>query len=441
MMELDSPRQRPDGPWNGTLVGKLISRREVATMNENRLIVILGLAGFVVMADNWVVSPILPAIADSIKVPPVKAALIISAYMIPFGLFQLIFGPLADRYGKQRVVSCSMILFTLGTALCGLGIGFWDLSFYRGLTGIFAASVMPISIALIGDLVPLERRQQAIGTFMGIAFLGQGLSMAVGGCIAYFVSWRGVFFTYASLSFLSTIFLFASGRGAPAKRNANSDFLRPYLDLLRNPKSLLVYLVVLVEGILIIGSFSYLGAYAEHLLHYNYFFIGLTLTAFGVGAMISGRLAGKLAPRTGRVNILSIGLFSAALADVILFGITSSAFPLILGVTLLGTGFMFAHSTLVTIATEFARTARGTAMSLVAFCFMGGGGIGTAIGSKVIDSLGYPRFFLFYGGLLFALMIASRLAMNEVGHCQFAPSIDWIERVSDPENSEKRMEP
>ena len=74
-------------------------------MNESRLILILGLAGFVVMADNWVVSPILPAIASSIEVSPVKAGLIISAYMIPFGLFQLVFGPLADRYGKQLVVS------------------------------------------------------------------------------------------------------------------------------------------------------------------------------------------------------------------------------------------------------------------------------------------------------------------------------------------------
>ncbi len=69
-------------------------------MNENRLILILGLAGFVVMADNWVVSPILPAIAKSLQVSPVRAGLLISAYMIPFGLFQLVFGPLADRYGK-----------------------------------------------------------------------------------------------------------------------------------------------------------------------------------------------------------------------------------------------------------------------------------------------------------------------------------------------------
>jgi predicted MFS family arabinose efflux permease len=378
-------------------------------MKEKRLIMILGLAGFVVMADNWVVSPILPAISSSIGVSPVRAGLIISAYMIPFGLFQLIFGPLADRYGKRPVVRFSMALFTLGTALCGFGCSLFDLTLYRGLTGVFAASVMPISLALIGDVVPMERRQQAIGTFMGIAFLGQGLSMAVGGSIAYFVSWRGVFFTYAALSVLSTILLFSTGREAPSKRNPDSKFLRPYLDLIGNPNSLLVYLVVLVEGILIIGSFSYLGAYTEQLFHFNYFTIGLTLTAFGVGAVISGRLVGKLVQQIGRINTLSLGLISAVLADFVLSGVEQSPLAFTLGVGLLGVGFMLAHSSLLTIATEFARTARGTAMSLVAFCFMGGGGIGTALGGAAIGSLGFSHFYALYGVLLFGLLIAARL--------------------------------
>jgi predicted MFS family arabinose efflux permease len=382
-------------------------------MKENRLILILGLAGFVVMADNWVVSPILPAIARSIGVNPVQAGILISAYMIPFGLFQLIFGPLADRFGKQQVITFSMIFFTIGTALCGLGLGLFDLGLYRAVTGIFAASVMPISLALIGDVVPMERRQQAIGTFMGIAFLGQGLSMAIGGSIAYFVSWRGVFFTYAALSVLSTLLLMVAGRHASSKRNPHSLFLKPYLDLIGNAKSLLTYLIVLAEGILIIGSFSYLGAFTEHLFHFNYLYIGLTLTAFGAGAVITGRLVGKIVPRIGRPNTLMLGLAAAMAADFLLYGITSSRFLLIVGVALLGIGFMMAHSSLLTMATEFAKMARGTAMSLVAFCFMGGGGVGTAIGGKMISSMGYAHFYGLYGILLLGLTIITRIIVRE----------------------------
>ena len=383
-------------------------------MKENRLILILGLTGFVVMADNWVVSPILPAIAKSIGVSPVRAGLLISAYMIPFGLFQLVFGPLSDRYGKRQVINFSMVFFTVGTGLCGIGMGLYDLAFYRAITGVFAASVMPICLALIGDVIPMERRQQAIGTFMGIAFLGQGLSMAVGGSIAYFVSWRGVFFVYAGLAVLSTLLLYFAGRQAPSKKNPNSQYLSPYIGLIRNRRSLMVYVVVLIEGILIIGSFSYLGAYTEHLFKFNYLAIGFTLTAFGAGAVITGRLVGKIVPKIGRKNALSLGLISAMVADIIFFVANIHPVVLIAGVAFLGIGFMLAHSTLLTIATEFAKSARGTAMSLVAFCFMGGGGVGAAIGGRVISSIGYAQFYILFGILLLGLLVMARLVVREV---------------------------
>ena len=381
-------------------------------MKENRLILILGLAGFIVMADNWVVSPILPAIAHTFKIAPVQAGLLITAYMLPFGFFQLLFGPLSDRYGKRQVITFSMVFFTVGTGLCALGLGLFDLGLYRAITGVFAASVMPISLALIGDVVPMERRQQAIGTFLGIGFLGQGLSMAVGGSIAYLASWRGVFVTYAVLSVIPTVLLFMIGRKVSSKKNPNSEFIAPFIRLLNSRKSLPVYVVVFLEGILILGSFSYLGVYTDFLFHYNYLTIGLILTAFGVGAVITGRLVGKIAPRIGRLNTLMAGLISAIAGNAILFGITAQQILLVIAVALLGIGFMLVHSTLLTIATEFAQAARGTAMSLVAFCFMGGGGVGTMIGGRIIGSYGYSSFYGAYALLLVGLLVVARFAIG-----------------------------
>lgn len=72
-------------------------------MNKNKMVMLLGLAGFIVMADNWVVSPILPAISQNLNIDIARAGLLITAYMIPFGIFQILFGPLADRYGKKQV--------------------------------------------------------------------------------------------------------------------------------------------------------------------------------------------------------------------------------------------------------------------------------------------------------------------------------------------------
>jgi len=387
---------------------------EKKSINKNSIVLLLGLAGFIVMADNWVVSPILPAIAENLNVEIAKAGLLITAYMIPFGIFQIIFGPLADRYGKKQVITFSLIMFTIATGLCALGTSLTNLAVYRGLTGIFAASVMPISLALIGDLFPMEERQQAIGTFMGISFLGQGLSMAIGGTIAYFLNWKGVFIAYAVLAIIPTTLLILNYKKLPSEKNPNSEILKPYFRLLSNSKSLFTYLIVLLEGIFIVGSFSYTGSYIAKTYQYNYFKIGMILTAFGVMSVIGGRLSGKLAKKFGEKKVLSTGLLSAAIADLIIFYFGSNIYLLILGVALLGLGFILTHSTLLTRATGFAQKARGAAMSLVAFCFMGGGGVGTAIGGKIILAYSLNSLFIIYGIALFITLMLSNLLIKDI---------------------------
>ncbi|AZV56542.1 MFS transporter [Clostridium sp. AWRP] len=383
-------------------------------LNKNNIVKLLGLAGFIVMADNWVISPILPAIAQNLNINISKAGLLITAYMIPFGIFQIIFGPLADRYGKKKVITFSMVMFTFATGICALGSSLTNLAIYRGLTGIFAASVMPISLALIGDIFPIQERQQAIGMFMGISFLGQGLSMAVGGTIAYFLNWRGVFIVYTVLSLIPTILLISNYKSLPYEKNSKSQILKPYFRLISNSKSLFTYFIVILEGIFILGSFSYAGSYIASTYHYNYLSIGLILTAFGIMSVIGGRLSGKLANKLGKRKVLSTGLLSAAIADIIIFSFGNSIYLLVLGVALLGLGFIFTHSTLLTRATEFAQKARGAAMSLVAFCFMGGGGIGTAIGGKIIASYSLNNLFIIYGLGLLATLILSFLLIRDI---------------------------
>jgi predicted MFS family arabinose efflux permease len=382
-------------------------------MNKNKIVFLLGLAGFIVMADNWVVSPILPAIGGNLGIDIASAGLLITAYMIPFGIFQIIFGPLADRYGKKQVITFSMIMFAVAAALCAIGTSLTDLAIYRALTGIFAASVMPISLALIGDVFPVQERQGAIGTFMGISFLGQGLSMVIGGAIAFLFNWRGVFGIYAVISVIPVILLLWNYKALPSEKHPDSQIIMPYLKLLGTSRSLLTYLLVLLEGLFIIGSFSYIGSYIAEVYHFNNLYIGLIMTAFGLMTVIGGRVGGKLSQRIGARKVLSIGLLSAAAADIIIFFFGGNLVLLILGVALLGLGFIFTHSTLLTRATEFALKARGAAMSLVAFFFMGSGGVGTAIGGKLIARFGLEKLFIYYGLALVVTLLLSFLLIRD----------------------------
>lgn len=375
-------------------------------MNKNRILSVLSLVAFVVMADNWVVSPILPAISRDIGVNVASAALIISAYMLPFGLFQLVFGYLGDRFGRIRVITGAMVFFTIGTGLCAIAAGLTDLAIYRALTGIFAGSVMPVSFALLGDLFPLNERQAAIGTFFGVAFLGQGLSTVIGGSIAYFFNWRGVFAVYAVLAVLSTVLLFTVSKNVPLIKNNDSKFFAPLMDLLKNPASRSLYLVVFFEGIFIMGTFSFLGEFIKNQYDFNNLLIGLIMSAFGIMAVMGGRIAGKISARIGRKKTIITGFAGTMLANMI-YVIWGNVLPiLVLGIGLSGFGLMLAHSSILTIATEFAAKARGIAMSLVAFCFMCGGSLGTAIGGRIMENGGFINLFVIYGIGLLVLVAA-----------------------------------
>ncbi len=387
-----------------------MERRVVKT---KRLIIVLGLAGFIVMADNWVVSPLLPTIAKSFAADPVRAGILISAYMLPFGLFQLIYGPLADRFGKLRVISASLILFTVATTLCGFAVGMGELVSYRALTGAFAAATMPVSLAVIGDLMPMKERQRAIATFMGIAFLGQAVSMTIGGVIAYVSSWRGVFWLYGLASAVLTVLviILTRGFGSELKGNPNSEFVKPYGRLLRHGPSLRTYLVTLIEGVLVLGSFSYLGTEATHSLGLSNLEIGLLMAVFGVGVIGGSRAAGPLAARLERRLLVALGLVLAMAADLLVALASGQIALTAVALLLLGLGFMLAHSSLLTTATAFASRARGTAMSLVAFCFMVGGSAGTLLGGRLIGALGFGGFYRGFGIALAGLALAAFFAV------------------------------
>jgi predicted MFS family arabinose efflux permease len=346
-------------------------------------------------------------------VEPARAGILIAAYMLPFGLFQLLYGPLADRFGKLRVVGVSLVFFTVATGLTALGAGIADLTLYRALTGVFAAATMPVSLALIGDLVPIKQRQQAIASFMGIAFLGQATSMTIGGTIAAVTSWRGVFLAYAVIAAVITVVLLVTSRSfaGELRGDPESQFVRPYLRLLGHSPSLRTYLVVFFEGILVLGSFSYLGALASRSLGLDTLEIGLLMAVFGVGVIAASRASARLADRVGRHRLVAVGLALAAVADLTVAIGSSRVFVVGGGVLLLGLGFMFAHSSLLTMATQFAAKARGAAMSLVAFSFMVGGAIGTALGGRLIEATGYRELYLVGGVSLVALTLVALVAV------------------------------
>lgn len=153
------------------------------------------------------------------------------------------------------------------------------------------------------------------------------------------------------------------------------------------------------------GRICYLGALLANSLGLGTFEIGLLMAVFGVGVIAASRASARVAERIGRNRLVAAGLAFAAAADLVVAAGSTQLVLVAFGVLRLGLGFMFAHSSLLTTATQFAEKAHGTAISLVAFAFMVGGAVETALGGRLIEATTYREFYLIGGVALVAVSV------------------------------------
>jgi MFS family permease len=205
-------------------------------------------------------TPLLPEMAVSLGTSVMAMGLAITAYTLPYGLGQFLYGPLADRMGAIRVVRVAGIGFGFAALVTGLAPNVLVLDLFRLVTGLFAGAVFPLTLAYLGDAVPYTERQGAIGRFVAVVAIAQSLSAAVGGTVAHFVSWRVLFAGTGLAALVTAVLLFA----APASPVPLGSAARKggYGPILRRRAARVLFLLVGFEGLFLWGGFTYLGAVA-----------------------------------------------------------------------------------------------------------------------------------------------------------------------------------
>lgn len=372
-------------------------------------LILLGAIAFMVVADMRVIDPLLRVIASEFNTSVGYTAVIISAYTIPYGLFQLVYGPLGDRIGKLKVMTCAIAIFAIGTVACAFAPNLPLLILLRFLTGIFAAGIIPLSLAYIGDNFPYTERQTAIGRYLSALMLGQILSSSLGGIFGEFLSWRDIFLLFGIAS-MGIGFIFWQGTKKYQIQLQNTEiktnftFLKPYKKLINQPSVRLVITTVFIEGFFLYGSFGYMGAFIRDRYQLPYIIIGVLLSGFGIGGLLYSASVKLLVRRLGESGLVLVGgsLIFICYLSISLF---KSWLLFIPGTIFSGLGFYMFHSTLQTRATEMSPESRGTAVSLFAFNLFLGQGIGAAVIGRIVDSFGYVPAFVFSGTSIVLLAI------------------------------------
>lgn len=369
---------------------------------------LLGACCFASMASLRACDTLLPVLAGDFSVTVGQAARAIFVFAIAYGLFQLFFGPLGDRYGKLRVIALCALACVAGNVMAFLSPTLDWLVAARVLSGACAAGIFPLALAWIGDNVPYHARQTALAGLVSAGVMGMLAGQWLSGLIAEWAGWRLAFLV------LALLFLLAGGLLLRAVRReatpvATSSQGRPALrDIVRRPAARWILTVVMAEGALAFGAIAFIPSLLQRQYALSLSLAGGIAAFYGIGGFLYTRVAGRLLSRIGERGLARLG------GVLLVLGFVSFAYAPLLAWTpvaclLAGFGFYCLHNTLQTNATQMAPAARGAAMSLFACFLFIGQSVGVSAAAWVADNLSDQLIFAVAGvGLLILAFIVAR---------------------------------
>jgi EmrB/QacA subfamily drug resistance transporter len=164
-------------------------------VRSSRLIpLIVACALFMENLDTTVLATALPAVAHSMHEDPLHLSLAISSYLVSLAVFIPLSGWISERFGARLVFRSAIVVFTLGSALCGLAESVGQLVGARVLQGVGGAMMVPVGRLVILRKIPKSELVAAMSWVTVPALVAPIVGPIVGGFIATYSSWRWIFF-------------------------------------------------------------------------------------------------------------------------------------------------------------------------------------------------------------------------------------------------------
>ncbi|HKT19724.1 MAG TPA: MFS transporter [Stellaceae bacterium] len=368
------------------------------------LILVLCFAAFAGSISYRSLDPMLTMVAGDFGISMREAALLVSAYGLPYALMQPVLGPIGDAYSKARLIKICLGVLTASVALAAVAPGFATLMGSRVIAGIVSGGIFPVGLALIGDRTTIEDRQIAASRFLVASIFGQMFGATVSGIIASYFGWRAVFDVVTVLSVASwvIVFRFLDSKSDKAHGLTLRGAVAGYRTVLANPSSLVMFAVVMSEGMLYFCVFPFVGAMLIAHGEGGPVAAGVALAGFAVGGILYGAAVRRMIAALGQWNMLRVG---AGMAGIAYLAVAAPVGRV--GIALLfvvaGFGFYMMHNTLQTRATELAPSARGSTFALFSAALFIGQGVGPIFAGWVVSVAGFGALFLATGILIATL--------------------------------------
>ncbi len=266
--------------------------------------------------DFVMVMPLGHAFANALHFSEAKLGLVGGSYTLSAAFVGLISSRFLDRYDRRSALTVSMLGLVTATAVGGLATGLPSMMAARIAAGAFGGPATSLSLAIIADVVPPERRGKAMGTVMAAFSIASVLGVPAGLHLADVGSWRTPFFSLAGLGLIVSLY---AARALPS--------LRGHLDAVRTHATKTAELVRRPEVILMLGAVTammlsafmvipFIRSFLQNNHHYPEEDIKILYLVGGLASFVVVRTAGPVVDRIGSTPVATLGtvLISCCLA-------------------------------------------------------------------------------------------------------------------------------
>src|SRR5476651_755390 len=189
------------------------------------LTVVVMMATIMQALDGTIANVALPDIQGSLSATQEQVAWVITSYIVSAAIATPLAGFCAVRFGVRRILVSSVIGFTLASMLCGLAQSLPQLVIFRVMQGVFGASLVPLSQALMMETYPREEQGKAMAMWGVGTMLGPITGPSLGGWLTDEYSWRWVFYVNLPVGILCAIGLMILVRNQVSAQRRPFDLL------------------------------------------------------------------------------------------------------------------------------------------------------------------------------------------------------------------------
>jgi predicted MFS family arabinose efflux permease len=368
---------------------------------KTRTLNLLALVCFASSLFMRATDPVIPQIADGLGVEAATAALLTTAYTLPYALIQPVLGALADVFNKARLMLLCLLLVSTATIVCGFAPRFDLLVGARILAGIASGGVVPIAFALVGDEIPIAERQVAMGRLLFALMTGNLLGSTCAGIVSDLVGWRGVFFVNGFFGAL-VLALAAIGFRGREETTGQADLslmMENYRSIFANPLAKICFGAVFLEAIFMYGVFPYIATMMHQAGETRASIAGIVIAGFGIGGALYGMSVSRLLAALGERRLMQAG--GIVMGGCLVVIALRAAWPIeFVNFAVLGFGFYMLHAVIQIYASELSPKARGSAMALHSFFFFLGQAVGPIVYGVGLNSVGIGPVLVFGAAVL-----------------------------------------